>query len=135
MSIICSDNKRTGCGQNLSDLVKLLGEVVHPVSNNSLPDELALAFKPSILIISLISLWMSVPLTNLGFSCLTHWPFESCQISCAHSTSAIKDENCLHYAKSTCCWLFQEFHLNLFFREGVANEIRNFSHHPLLVPF
>ena len=55
MSIICSDNKRTGCGQNLSDLVKLLGEVVHPVSNNSLPDELALSFKPSILIISLIS--------------------------------------------------------------------------------
>ena len=30
-------------------LVKLRGKVVHPVSNNPLPDELALALKPAML--------------------------------------------------------------------------------------
>ena len=49
--VICSLN--TSTGQNLTDLVELRGEMVHPVAHNSLPDELTLPFKPAILMISL----------------------------------------------------------------------------------
>ena len=72
------------------DLVELWGKVVHPVANNSFPDELALAFIPDLG----LSVWswrkkilLLDTLTSLDLFCFLNWTSGSCQTSCARSAS------------------------------------------------
>ena len=93
------------------DLVKLRGKVVHPVANNPLPDELALALKPDsgfhfALWITFFSFQEWLILTSLELFCSVNWTSGSCQTSCARSasrTSIVKCKIC-PLLQSTLIW-------------------------------